>query len=65
MPLTLTLPKLETRPVNPPETRVAQVTKWLAETVRRDPAAAAQVAGDALAATNRVGMSDSRRMELA
>lgn len=65
MSLTLTLPTLETRPANPPETRVAHVAKWLADAVRRDPVNAAQVVGDALAATNRVGMSDSRRMELA
>ena len=65
MALTLTLPTLETRPANPPETRVAHVAKWLADAVRREPVNAAQVVGDALAATNRVGMSDSRRMELA
>lgn len=65
MPLTLTLPKLDPDPANPPETRLPRVTAWLAETGRRDPVAAAQLIGDALAATNRVGMSDARRMELA
>lgn len=65
MPLTLTLPKLEAHPANPPETRHTRVTAWLAETAKRDPAAAAQRIGDALAATNRVGMSDARRTELA
>jgi len=65
MSLALTLPKLETHPANPPETRVAHVSRWLADAVRRDPVTAAQLIGDALAATNRVGMSDSRRMELA
>ena len=46
MSLTLTLPTLETRPANPPETRVAHVAKWLADAVRRDPVNAAQVVGD-------------------
>ncbi|MEO8485619.1 MAG: hypothetical protein ABI585_04705 [Betaproteobacteria bacterium] len=62
--LSLTLPKLDARPTNPPETRTARVSAWLAEIGRRDPVAAAQLMGDALAATNRVGMSDSRRMEI-
>ena len=65
MALTLTLPKLDERPTNPPETRTAKVSAWLAEIGKRDPVAAAQLMGDALAATNRVGMSDTRRMELA
>lgn len=65
MALSLTLPKLEAHPSNPPETRVPRVVAWLAEAARRDSVSAAQVMGDALAATNRVGMSDSRRMELA
>ena len=65
MALTLTLPKLDERPSHPPETRTAKVVAWLAETGKRDPIAAAQLMGDALAATNRVDMSDSRRMELA
>jgi hypothetical protein len=63
--LTLSLPPLATHPANPPETRPAKVGEWLGETARRDPAMAARVIGDALAATNRVAMSDSRRMELA
>lgn len=65
MALSLTLPKLESHPTNPPETRVARVSAWLGETGQRDPMAAAQRIGDALAATNRVAMGDSRRMELA
>jgi cyclic-di-GMP-binding protein len=65
MALSLTLPRLESHPANPPETRVAHVSRWLADAIKRDPVSAAQVIGDALAATNRVGMSDSRRMELA
>ncbi|HTI45669.1 MAG TPA: hypothetical protein VMB76_03865 [Casimicrobiaceae bacterium] len=62
--LALSLPPLETHPANPPETRPARVAEWLADAAKRDPAYAARVIGDALAATNRVAMSDSRRMEL-
>ena len=65
MALALSLPTVESNPANPPEVRPAKVVAWLDETVRRDPAEAARLIGDALAATNRVGMSDSRRMELA
>ena len=63
--LALNLPSLDAKPANPPETRPALVKEWLAETTRRDPVDAAQLIGDALAATNRVAMSDSRRLELA
>ena len=63
--LALNLPSLDAKPAHPPETRPAQVQAWLAETARRDPVEAARLTGDALAATNRVGMSDSRRLELA
>ena len=65
MAIALSLPPLEAKPANPPETRLTRVQAWLDEVSRRDPAEAARVAGDALAATNRVAMSDSRRMELA
>ena len=65
MTLALVLPKLDTDPANPPETRLARVTAWLDETGKREPVAAAQWIGDALAATNRVSMSAARRMELA
>lgn len=65
MNLSLTLPAIDENPANPPETRIARVTPWLAEVARRDPVNAARVIGDALAATNRVAMGDSRRMELA
>ncbi len=65
MSLALTLPALETRPAHPPEIRPAKVSEWLAATAAREPVEAAQVIGDALAATNRVAMSDSRRLELA
>jgi hypothetical protein len=64
MPLTLSLPALDPRPANPPETRPAKVALWLDEMARRDPVEAARVIGDSLAAINRVTMSDSRRLEL-
>ena len=63
--LALSLPSLETHPANPPEIRPAKVSEWLAEAGKRDAAMAARLIGDALAATNRVAMSDARRMELA
>jgi len=65
MPLTLSLPRVESHPTNPPEIRPAKVGPWLDETLRREPADAAYVIGDALAATNRVAMSDGKRLELA
>jgi hypothetical protein len=63
--LALNLPPLTAKPAHPPETRPARVVEWLAETVRRETVEAARIVGDALAATNRVAMSDSRRLELA
>ena len=63
--LALNLPPVADKPANPPETRPARVGEWLAETVRREPIEAARIVGDALAATNRVAMSDARRLELA
>ena len=63
--LALHLPSLEAHPANPPEIRPAKVGEWLAEASKRDAAMAARLVGDALAATNRVAMSDARRMELA
>ncbi len=65
MPLTLSLPPLDPRPANPPETRPAKVFPWLDDLLTRDPVDAARVIGDSLAAINRVTMSDSRRLELA
>jgi hypothetical protein len=65
MALALSLPPLEEHPNNPPETRLAKVGPWLDELSRRDPTEAARVIGDALAATNRVALSESRRLELA
>ena len=65
MPLTLNLPPVDPRPAHPPETRPTKVAEWLADAAKREPVQAASVIGDALAATNRVSMSDSRRLELA
>ena len=64
MALTLTLPPLDPRPANPPEIRPAQVFPWLNAALRQDAIDAARIIGDALAATNIVAMSDSRRVEL-
>jgi hypothetical protein len=63
--LALNLPPLSAKPAHPPETRPARIIEWLAETTRKEPVDAARIVGDALAATNRVAMSDSRRLELA
>jgi hypothetical protein len=63
--LALNLPPLDSRPAHPPETRTARVVEWLAETLRRDAVEAARIVGDALAATNRVELGSSRRLELA
>jgi len=65
MALKLTLLPLDPRPANPPETRPTQVFAWLDTMVKRNAVEAARTIGDALAATNLVAMSDSRRLELA
>ena len=65
MTLALSLPAVESRPTNPPETRPARVQPWLEETLKRNPIEAAATIGDALAATNRVVVSEARRLELA
>jgi cyclic-di-GMP-binding protein len=65
MTLALSLPAVEARPAHPPETRPARVVPWLEETLKRDPIEAAATIGDALAATNRVLLSEARRLELA
>jgi len=44
---------------------VAKVGPWLDDLLKRDPTEAARVIGDALAATNRVALSESKRLELA
>ncbi|TMH30821.1 MAG: hypothetical protein E6H66_17410 [Betaproteobacteria bacterium] len=64
MALALSLPPLDERPSNPPETRVGRVIPWLEDALKRSPIEAAGVIGDALAATNRVPLSESRRLEL-
>jgi hypothetical protein len=63
--LAFQLPALDARPAHPPETRPAKVSDWLADTLKKDLVNAARSIGDALAATNRVTMPDSRRLELA
>src|SRR5450432_635561 len=65
MALALSLPSIESRPAHPPETRPARVQPWLEEMLKRDPIEAAGTIGDALAATNRVSLSESKRLELA
>src|SRR5258706_6618164 len=65
MSIALSLPPIEAHPANPPEIRPAKVGPWLEDMTKRDPTAAAHVIGDALAATNRVAMSDSKRLDLA
>jgi hypothetical protein len=65
MPLTLSLPPVDPKPANPPETRPTQVFAWLDAALRHNPVEAARLIGDALAATNAVAMSDTRRLELA
>ncbi len=60
MSLALSLPPVESHPANPPEIRPAKVGPWLDDMRKRDAAAAARLIGDALAATNRVAMSDSQ-----
>jgi hypothetical protein len=64
MPLALRLPPLADRPAHPPEIRPTRVAQWLTEASTREPGFAARVIGEALAATNRVAMSYSRRLEL-
>jgi len=65
MALSLSLPPVDPHPANPPETRPAQVFAWLDAALQRNAIEAARLIGDALAATNLVAMSDSRRYELA
>ena len=61
----LSLPPVEAHPANPPEIRPGKVGPWLQDMGKRDAATAARLIGDALAATNRVAMSDSKRLDLA
>jgi hypothetical protein len=65
MSLALSLPAVDPHPSHPPEVRVAKVVPWLVEMLKKDAAEAARLVGDALAATNRMAMSDGKRLELA
>jgi len=65
MPLALSLPAVDAHPANPPEVRPAKVVPWLEEVRKHEPAQAARLVGDALAATNRMDMSDGKRLALA
>src|SRR4030095_10946658 len=65
MSLALSLPAVDSHPTHPPETRLAKVGPWLDDILKKESAEAARLIGDALAATNRVAMSDSKRLDLA
>ena len=65
MSLVLRLPGFSERPAQPPEIRPSRVSHFLTEAATREPGFAARVIGEALAATNRVSMSHSRRLDLA
>lgn len=64
MKLSLNFPLLESGSERLAESRPAKVTVWLEGIVQRDTVTAARLIGDAVAATNRMALSDSRRMEL-
>ena len=64
MPLALRLPPLTEHSPQAPETRPSRVASWLAEILKRDPAPAARVMGEALAVTNRIPLSHSRRLDI-
>lgn len=65
MPLALRLPPTTERPRNAPDVRPSRVASWLAQVVSREPGSAARVIGEALAVTNRIPLSHSRRLDLA
>jgi cyclic-di-GMP-binding protein len=65
MSIALSLPPIDAHPANPPEIRPGKVGAWLEDIGKRDATTAARLIGDALAATNRVAMSDSKRLDLA
>ena len=65
MSLALSLPAVDPHPSHPPEIRLAKVVLWLDEILKKDAAEAARLIGDALAATNRMAMSDGKRLDLA
>jgi len=64
MKLGLTFPAIDSSGDSKPEIRPARVASWLEAAAKRDTTTAARMIGDALAATNRVSVSDSRRFEL-
>jgi hypothetical protein len=64
MSLALRLPPFADRPREAPEIRPSRLASWLTEASTREPAFAARIIGEALAATNRVAMSHSRRLDL-
>jgi hypothetical protein len=64
MKLALNFPVLDDGRENRTEVRPAKVAPWLDEIVKRDTVTAARMIGEAVAATNRMALSDSRRMEL-
>ena len=64
--LQLSLPPIDSDPAIAPETKPSKVKAWLDLQLQQHVTVeAARVVGDALAATNRVAMSDSRRLEIA
>jgi hypothetical protein len=65
MSLALSLPAVDPHPTHAPEVRLAKVVPWLDEVLKKEPAEAARLIGDALAATNRMAMSDGKRLDLA
>jgi len=62
--LGLTFPPYQADFERKPETRPPRVATWLEHATHRDSPTAARLIGDALAALNRVEMSESRRSEL-
>ncbi|MEP7276804.1 MAG: hypothetical protein ABI812_10645 [Betaproteobacteria bacterium] len=64
MKLALNFPPLEAGSEKLAESRPAKVGPWLQEIGKRDTVTAARLIGDAAAITNRMALSDSRRMEL-
>jgi cyclic-di-GMP-binding protein len=64
MPLSLRLPPLSERAGQAPETRPSRVAAWLVEISTREPGFAANAIGEALAATNRMPLGHSRRLDL-
>ena len=62
--LSLNVPPLDDDGEKLAESRPARVSAWLEQTLKRDTVTAARLIGDAVAATNRVAVSDARRLEL-